>query len=77
MFDINHSGDTYKWLIVTIPKRFQALLDGDKAFDCVLFSQWREQSEFDFGVIPLSEFKIPPNRNTNNPPFPPLRHIIE
>ena len=73
LFDINHSGDMGKWLNVAIPKHIQALLDGDKAFDCVLFSQWRERSEFDFGLIPLSDFRVPPNKNTIlvYPPPPP------
>ena len=70
LFDINHSGDMGKWLNVAIPKRIQALLDGDKAFDCVLFSQWRDQSEFDFGFIPLSDFRVPPSKKTNNPCLP-------
>ena len=73
LFDINHSGDTDKWLNVTVPKRVQALLDGQKVTNCALFSQWRKQSEFDFGFIPLSDFKAPPNENINNPPQSPLQ----
>ena len=71
LFDINHSGDTDKWLNANVSKRVQAILDGEKVINCALFSQWKNQSEFDFGFIPLSEFKIPPNKNTNHPSQPP------
>ena len=72
LVDINHSSDTDKWLNVNVPKRVQALLDGDKVTNCVLVFWGREQSEFDFGFIPPFEFKTPSNRNTNNSPLSPL-----
>ena len=71
LFDINHSGDTDKWLNVNVSKRVQAILNGEKIINCALFSQWKNQSEFDFGFIPLLEFNILPNKNTNHPPQPP------
>ena len=74
LFDINHSGDMGKWLNVAI--HIQALLDGDKAFDCVLFSQWRERSEFDFGLFHFLtlEFLLTKIQSWFIPP-PPLKHI--
>ena len=57
LFDINNTDD--KYLNVTGKKRLDELLKikGDTNID--LFNQWRKQSDFDFGFVPLSEFILP------------------
>ena len=61
----------------TIPRKattddHSVLIEGNKAFDCSVFLQWRDQSQFDFGFIPLSNFMTPRTQAVNNRTFSPF-----
>ena len=57
LFDINNCDD--KFLNATGKKKLEELLKvkGDKKI--VPFDQWRKQSDFEFGFVPLSDFILP------------------
>ena len=65
LFDIHNMCDSDKFLNTVCPKRVRALIDNDKVFDCVEFHHWRDQSQFDFGFIPLSGFHMPRVQTVN------------
>ena len=65
LFDIHNMCDSDKFLNTVYPKRVRALIDSDKVLDCVEFNQWRDQSQFDFGFIPLSGFHMPRVQTAN------------
>ena len=57
LFDINNCDD--KFLNVTGKKKLEELLKVKGDTNIVPFDQWREQSDFEFGFVPLSEFILP------------------
>ena len=57
LYDIN-GGDDEKFLNVT-EKKFEDLLCFKGDTDIKLFNEWRSQSDFDFGFVPLSDFIMP------------------
>ena len=58
LFYINNMCDTDKFLNNVSPKRVRALMEGNKASDCSAFIHWRDQTQSDFGFIPLSNFEL-------------------
>ena len=57
LFDINGSNE--KFLNVTGKKRLEELLLCKENTDIKIFNEWRYQSDFDFGFVPLSDFVMP------------------
>ena len=72
LFDIHNMYDSDKFLNTVCPKRVRALIEDNKAFDCVEFHQWRDQSEFEFGFIPLLSFQMPRGQTVNTDPLTPF-----
>ena len=72
-FDIHNMYDWDKFLNTVCPRRIRALIEDNKASHCVEFHQWRAQSEFDFGFIPLSSFKTPCSLTANTDPLTPFQ----
>ena len=57
LFDINNCDD--KFLNVTGKKKLEELLKVKGDTKIVPFDQWRKQSDFEFGFVPLSDFILP------------------
>ena len=72
LFDIHNMCDSDKFLNTVCEKRVRALIDSAKAFDCVEFHHWRDQSQFDFGFIPLSSFHMPRVQTVNTDSLTPF-----
>ena len=63
LYDINRSSDKY---VNTVIQRYSALKKIQSSQTCHLFNQWRIQSKYDFGFIPLSDFILPNNADVGN-----------
>ena len=57
LFDINNCDD--KFLNVTGKKKLEELLKVKGNTNIAPFDQWKKQSDFEFGFVPLSEFILP------------------
>ena len=61
LFDINNTWDGDKFLNTVVPKHLDKYLNGKQQPNTKLFYEWRHQSAFDFGFVPLSDFIMPNN----------------
>ena len=57
LFDINNCD--YKFLNIRGKKKLEELLKVKGDTNIVPFDQWKKQSDFEFGFVPLSEFILP------------------
>ena len=58
VFDINAAGDD-KFLNTLLSKQVVKKIKGDAYLQCDAFKKWREQTDFDFGFVPLSPLVLP------------------
>ena len=65
LFDINNTWDGDKFLNTMVPKHVEKYLNGKQQPNTKLFYEWRQQSVFDFGFVPLSDFTLPNNIEFN------------
>ena len=59
LFDINIASDD-KFLNTLLSKQVIKKIKGNEYLQCDVFKKWREQTDFDFGFVPLSDFMLPP-----------------
>ena len=58
VFDINTTGDD-KYLNTLLSKQVVMRIKGNEYLQCDVFRKWREQTDFDFGFVPLSPLVLP------------------
>ena len=58
LYDINKSSDKY---VNTVLQRSSAVSQIQPPQACQFFNQWKIQSKYNFGFIPLSDFMLPSN----------------
>ena len=58
VFDINSAGDD-KFLNTLLSKQVIKKIKGNEYAQCEVFKKWRQQTDFDFGFVPLSDFTLP------------------
>ena len=65
LFDINECIEGDKYLNMIVNKKLNKALSKNQYMACNIFRQWRAQSEFDFGFIPLSDFILPSDESVS------------
>ena len=58
VFDINNANDD-KYLNTLLSKQVIKKIQGSEYAQCEAFKKWRNQTDFDFGFVPLSDFTLP------------------
>ena len=62
LYDLNCNGSD-KYINTLLCRDAHKLATRRDTKECSVFEQWRQQTDFDFGFIPLSEFIMPVDNN--------------
>ena len=56
LYDVNDMGGADKFVNTMTSQKINDILSGKVDVECNVFKQWRAQSDFNFGFVPLSDF---------------------
>ena len=78
LYDINDMGGAAKFVNTMTSQKINDILSGKVDVECNIFKQWRAQSDFNFGFVPLSDF-ISVENKAQGPetqcPFASYKHV--
>ena len=78
LYDVNDMGGADKFVNTMISQKINDILSGKVDVECNVFKQWRAQSDFNFGFVPLSDF-ISVENEAQDPeiqcPFTSYKHV--